>query len=279
MAKPNKYGNPHKLTKDQDEEISRLHLNGVRIKELADLFGVYPGVIRVALKYEGVTPNPFRIHIKQDAFDNLNNEQPCYWLGFIYADGYASVGERPKFAVKLKQADRDHLEKLRLFLEIEHPLRETKSNARGKSHNQVYIQSTNREFCVKLEQLGITVGRVNPELTLKKIPSAYMHHFFRGMFDGDGCAQRIPGFTFLSQREMLEKLRKELIENAGVSEIRTVKQVGKIHRIDYGGFQQAQKIKQYLYKDASVFLERKFEITNSWTRQTNTEYKRKYIHR
>lgn len=274
-----KHGNPHKLTKEQDQEIAKLHLGGMKVQDLANLFGVYPSTIRLALKYEGITPNPFRLHIRQDAFDNLNNELSSYWLGFIYADGYVSVGDSPKFSVKLKHGDKNHLEKLRIFLEIDGPLREIKTKSREKFHDQIYIQSSNREFCMKLDKLGIVVNRTNPEITLRKIPDNFMHHFFRGIFDGDGCAQRIPGFTFLSQREILEKLREELICKAGASEIRKVKQTGKICRIDYGGFQQALKIKQYLYKNASVFLERKLEVINSWTQQTGTELKRKYYHK
>ena len=97
-----------------------------------------------------------------------------------------------------------------------------------------------------------------------------LHHFFRGMFDGDGCAHKYPRFTFLSQELVLNKLREELIHHGCVSETRKVQEIGKICRIDYNGFGQCTKIKDYLYKDATVFMERKFSRISAWTRETRT---------
>lgn len=273
--KPNTYGNPHKLTKEQDQEIAHLHLNGTKIATLARMFNVYPTTIRLALRYEGVEANSWKKHIKVDAFDNLNSQESAYWLGFIYADGYVGKGRCYTFSVKLKNSDREHLEKLRIFLEIEHPIFNVENKTNGIVNWQVCIRSSSMEFGKKLQILGISVGRPSPEKTINSIPDFNLRHFFRGMFDGDGCAHKIPRFTFLSQKEMLEKLREELIQ-VGVSPVNNVKKNGGIYRIDYGGFQQAMKIKNYLYQDASVFLERKLEIINGWTPQTATIYKRRF---
>lgn len=264
----------HKLSKEQDQEIAKLHLGGMKIGEIANYFGVHPDVIRVSLKYEGVTPNLYRVHIKEDAFSNLFDEHSCYWLGFIYADGCVSNKKYPTFSVKLKQGDKEHLDKLRKFLEIETPIHACITKSKGIEYEQVYIHSSNGNFSARLRELGIEVGRPNPSHALKEIPHPMYNHFFRGMFDGDGCAHKYPRFTFLSQETMLEALRKDLIQKGLVSDVRKVYQTGKIHRIDYNGLQQCLNIKKYLYESATVFMERKLNVVNSWSKQTATLYKK-----
>lgn len=262
---------PHRttnLTEEDDKKIGELHLGGMRIAALARLYNVFPSSIRTALKFQGISPQNNKFGANEDAFTNFHNELDCYWLGFIYADGSAS--KKNGFQIRLKSSDEKHLQKLHKYLKLENKLFKGGSFAKSKYHENIYLRCSNRDLVKKLMGLGIVPGRPSPLLSIENIPNHMLHHFFRGLFDGDGCAHKIPKITFLCQAELLEALRKELIFKALVSENPTVRRNGGIFRIDYGGFQQCSKIKKYLYRDASIFLERKLDIINSWTRQTRT---------
>lgn len=270
---------PHRtvnLTEEDDKEIARIHLNGMRIADIARLYGVFPSSIRSALRFQGVHPENYKFRANENAFENFENELDCYWLGFIYADG--GISYKSGLQVGLKYSDRDHLQKLHEFLSLKSPLFKGGSSYETKKgtfySEKIYLRCSDRNLVEKLENLGIVTGRPNPLLAIKRIPHDMFNHFFRGIFDGDGCAHKIPRITFLCQKELLETLRDELISKVLVSNVPTVLQNGKIHRIDYSGFQQCLKIKDYLYQDASVFLERKLNIINSWTRQTRTLLRR-----
>lgn len=93
-------------------------------------------------------------------------------------------------------------------------------------------------------------------------------HFLRGVFDGDGS----PGFynrpnrtahrkymAFCScSRSMVEQISHALCEEANV-EPTTIRPENGIHIMRYAKNSSAEKIIDYLYKDATIFLTRKKE--------------------
>lgn len=91
------------------------------------------------------------------------------------------------------------------------------------------------------------------------LPEELIHHFIRGYFDGDGCVtQNLKGeryISFVGTKDMLENIRRHLkIEAIVKKEKRTQKE---IYFLQTGGNKSVLKIFDYLYKDATIFLERK----------------------
>ena len=66
----------------------------------------------------------------ENYLDDLNDDDVCYWLGFIFADGNVY---RNKLRVALSAKDLTHLEKLRDFISPNRPLYYRKSNNSYKS--------------------------------------------------------------------------------------------------------------------------------------------------
>ena len=269
---------PHRttrLTEENDKEIGKLHLAGVRIANLAKQFNVFPSSIRSALKFQNIIPINYKFRAKKDAFNDFLNEENCYWLGFIYADG--STSKKTGLSIGLKISDQKHLQKLHNFLELKNKIFISGSKANGVFYEKAILRCSDRILVEKLEAYGIVAGRPNPILAIKDIPNEMFHHFFRGLFDGDGCAHKLPRLTFLCQKELLDILRLELIKKVCVSEIPNPYRVKGIWRITYDGFRQTEKIKNYLYKDATIFMERKKDIINSWNSHTKTLFRKKII--
>ena len=100
-------------------------------------------------------------------------------------------------------------------------------------------------------------------------------HFIRGAFDADGCINRsarikkgksgqiyiIHGgeFNIEGNREFITAVQSRFIE-LGLSK-NSINYPGKnINRVRYGGINQLRIIYNYLYKDATISLERKKEL-------------------
>ena len=98
-----------------------------------------------------------------------------------------------------------------------------------------------------------------------------MRHFIRGYFDGDGCFSVIKRndrknpnsktyqFNIIGMENPLRKIQEHLIKNVGVADN------GLKHRkstiavtIHYSGRNVCKRILDYLYQDATIYLQRKY---------------------
>jgi hypothetical protein len=105
-----------------------------------------------------------------------------------------------------------------------------------------------------------------------------VHHFMRGYFDGDGSwyipVQKKPTkqiyFSLRGTELFLEPFRSILEKQCDLEIRKTPIRINtNCGVLEYGGNGITTKIKDFLYKDATVYLKRKFDIVNSIT-QTHT---------
>ena len=59
--------------------------------------------------------------MRENAFQNILDDNIAYWLGFLTADGSIS---KTTIQIGLANKDKEHLEKLRNFLEVDKPINE-----------------------------------------------------------------------------------------------------------------------------------------------------------
>lgn len=262
---------PKLLTPIQDAAIAADHLSGVRLADLGRKYGVYPSSIRSSLRRSGVVPNNYTRMFNAMAFDDLTSEAACYWLGFLFADGCTV---KTGLSINLKRADAPHLEKLRGFLRAEQPLAYNITYAAGRPSERCTFRINDRAFGRKLAAMGIRRDRPSPEQHLELIPVDMLHHWFRGLFDGDGCAHKTGKLTFLAQELILLRLRDELLKIGALAQ-RSNAPLGakithypRISRLQFNGTVQCRRIADYLYKDATVWMERKRTVIDSWTSQS-----------
>ena len=107
------------------------------------------------------------------------------------------------------------------------------------------------------------------------IPESLERHFIRGVFDADGCinrAKRITHgksgqiyifyggeFNIEGNRKFISVIQSRLVELE--LPITSINYSGKnINRVRYGGINQLRKIHNYLYENATIFLERKKKL-------------------
>lgn len=256
-----------KFPDEIEQEITRRHHNGERIYLLAREYGVWPSRIRAAIERHGGQFIDFDYKFNEHVFDDLNSEQACYWLGFLFADGYVdSAG----LSIKLAPKDKEHLVKLKQFFQAEQPIRHITEVYKGKTSHRVLLQISDKNFGLKLNSLGIITDRPDPLNALSPVPKHMLHHWFRGLFDGDGCAHKESKLTFLAPTPILVVLRNYLIDKQALA-LRVNAPNGSkiveyqyISRLHFGGVHQCRRIADCLYLDATIWMPRKRLVIDGW---------------
>jgi len=236
---------------DPDESIS----------SLARRYGCKRSTLRYIFKRNGVdtSKKPVRSNrytFNYRFFDHLDHEIPIYWLGFIYADGH--VNKISSLIINISDKDRQHLEKFKCSINATYKIHTP--NYGG--YKQARLQLTHPHFANRLRELGILVRRPSISLSLSKIPEPLLNHFVRGLFDGDGCAlKHDPGIDFAGNKNTTMWLKNLFTENFSLP---TNKKLHKIahdcYSLRYQGSNITSKIVLWIYSNATIYLERKYEI-------------------
>lgn len=208
-------------------------------------------------------------------FDKIDTEEKAYWLGFIYADG--CITDKGCLSILLSTKDKSHLDMFKKHILAEHPIRDgvTKRKARldmGMKEGIQYHSSINihsKEMAKSLLKLGVWPRKsFNIKFpTFDQVPESLFNHFIRGYLDGNGyvCSKITNAdhyhvsVGFISSLDFCKDLsiflnKKLSLNNKEVTPHHRTKGIGSIV---YGKQSDFFKIKDYLYNNASVFLERK----------------------
>lgn len=212
----------------------------------------------------------------EDYFNEIKDELQAYLLGFFLADG--SIME-PKnsskcFGMCLKEKD---LYILELFRDQLSPSSKISSHKKAATQNIQYnIKFTAPILAENLELIyGIKPKKTYDllyEFPFEKIPNELIHHFIRGFFDGDGTINLrkkgfVPQFGFVfTSMNLLEQFIKYIPFNGHRITEAQGKNLKYFQLLYSCGHGKDIDIMNYLYKDATFFLKRKFDIF-----QENTE--------
>ena len=193
--------------------------------------------------------------LNQNYFESINNQEKAYFLGFMYADG--CVSSKINQCSITQNKDKYILEKFQSLLGTNNPLYWRKKT-----------KSWTLNFCsVKMKQDLIKAGCM-PNKTFKvKFPSFLREdlkpHFIRGFNDGDGSI-----FTYFVNNHKQKYLGVKILgrENFLKSILNLTNIRGHIHKPKNQKFwilrfscSFAISFCNWLYKDATIFLERKYQ--------------------
>jgi intein-encoded DNA endonuclease-like protein len=257
------------FTDTEEAEIAKIYLSGKSTRDIAKAYGLNHHIsICSALERQGITqraaPERNRLYkFNINAFDKIDNEQSAYWWGFIYADGNIS---RRSLTVGLKSTDASQLVALSSFLQSESPIKFRDNYIKEQVYYRVQLLVTDRYFSDRLRQLGIIPHRPIFKDVLLQLPEYLISHWIRGYFDGDGSARTDMAISIVGQQRMLIWMREVFANGAGTNpNLRLQKHTkSDIYYLNISGRIQALKIADYLYKDATVWLDRKKIIVDSW---------------
>ena len=202
-------------------------------------------------------------------FNEIDSEEKAYWLGFIQADGCIyKQGASYRFQMNLSGKDKEHLEKFKSCIEASYPVNTKTVRVKGKDYESSFIRVDSKEFCENLMLNGIfprkTLNDSFPELE-----ESLMRHYVRGFFDGDGGVKldkrgnnpTRARMSFTGGEEYLTLLKEHLEMNGIIPSEKAIEKNSKSSAcmLSYSSMKNNSMIYSYLYRDASIFLERKKE--------------------
>jgi hypothetical protein len=228
-------------------------------------------------------------------FDEIDTENKAYWLGFVWCDGYVCKRKRNtrisyEFKLSLSEKDEDHLEKFKKDINSSHPIRkyEPKEYSFLSKHKEARLLIANNYFgSVLYNKYKMIPNRFEIDELIKHVPNNLINHFIRGVFDAEGSLSeyyikedRLNQLTykiklsFYTYENLLIFIRQHFLEK-GL--IKYPAQLRKRHEerdghacgLTFSGNKQVPKILDYIYKDATVFLDRKKKIYDSIKNKLN----------
>jgi len=105
----------------------------------------------------------------------------AYTLGFFFADGSLTVGNRKNYYIAFHSAERHILFHIRKALNSNHKIAK-----RSVRSGEVYrLQIGSKEIVHDLFKLGLTLSKTK-RMCIPQIPEKFFGDFVRGYFDGDG---------------------------------------------------------------------------------------------
>lgn len=193
-----------------------------------------------------------RYNYNKDFF-KANNEFSFYIAGFIAADGCINGNA---IDIILSSKDSSILEKIAFHISDMKPYVKTTNN-----YQRVVFKATCPEMVKDLKRFNITSNKsltYTPPVEL--INNKYISHFIRGYVDGDGCWTKNKNqivFKLLGTKKFL-KFVLDIFEVNGICcKNKTIQKRDNIYCIEFGGNLITQKIYNIIYKDATLYLERK----------------------
>ncbi len=211
--------------------------------------------------------------IVEDFFDDINTEEKAYILGLLYADGYNDTN-RNSVSLGLKETDREILDKITVLIQPTKPLQyiNTQNNGFKNSQNQYRLVMESRKISQRLIELGCGKAKTHNLVfpTGTQVPKYLQRHFIRGYFDGDGSVSgdKQKQLSFVGTIDFLLHLQQILIEELGFSKTkldqRHKEREDEIRSLRYCGINQCITFRDWLYKDATICMERKKNIFDTY---------------
>ncbi len=260
------------------EELKKDYTEGKSLNSLASKYGCTRRTLSNQLKKAGVTvmSNNYRYQYNTELFKQINNEASAYWLGFLYADGYLQT--RPRIELCLAELDLAHLVKFKNLVCNKLPIEKRKITLKAKKFTAYRVTVFSKEIYIDLLNLGLHTRK---SLTLTfpttdQVPKALIKHFIRGYIDGDGSISvrnngRSVHLSIAGTFEMLSAMQEYFSnEIPGYIKTKLYKTSGNnTYIFQKGGSTNLLEVFEYLYKDATVFLERKFNIFKQYIENKN----------
>lgn len=181
---------------------------------------------------------------REDYFDTIDTEDKAYWLGWIMADGNVSITNK-QYSLKLHISleDKELIDGFLTWIESDNKTKEKEVS--------YYVSLSSKHMVQSLMKLGVIPQKTGKE-SLPDISKEMMPHFIRGFFDGDGitCDKKNKRSGFVGSFDIVNSIMNEL----GVS-YKICAAEGAYYFL--GGREFSRKLYEYMYSDATLWLNRK----------------------
>jgi len=234
---------------------------------------LYKQLISYGVDITAIREKRLDAFVNQDYFSDIDIEQKAYWLGFLMADGciYSPTRGQKRLQVQLADKDSEHLRRLAGSLRFKGKIHNNSCKANGyRPQSALFV--TSDKLCSGLIKNGCTERK---SLTLrfpKHVRRDLWGHLVRGYFDGNGSAEiRRSGvsrptlrLTIVGASEFIASVNEIFREELGITASVIHNPRGKrCSALASNGNIKSRLIRDWMYKDGTVFLPRKMEVCYS----------------
>lgn len=251
-------------------QIMDMYSHGSSIKEIHNKLGVASKKIAyVILSKQSMRKRTPKLVKQEDFFCVIDTEEKAYWLGFLYADGY--VGET-NYNIELTLKDRDHVVRFKDAICPSAKVYEKNIVVHGAKCTAYRVNISSKRLIQDLVKHGCVQAK---SLILEwplYVPDHLTHHFVRGYFDGDGTVgvytvksgQTTYAVRIMGTEKFLGSLSSVLRQKLCFTPTKLLQKANnKALCYCKSGKRNVLAFREFIYKDASVFLPRKKEIFDS----------------
>lgn len=192
-----------------------------------------------------------RLSVNYNFFSEWTQES-AYVFGFIAADGYVECGNRNFLQIELQYKDCCILEQIKQTMQYE-------GSIAYPTKGTVKLYISNRKLVEDIIALGMPAN--NKTFTMKypeSLPDNMLPHFLRGLLDGDGSVVKHNNkarVVFLGTEALLRAIKSKIrISNKIIH--KGNKDRG-VEQLSISG-KKAVAILNWIYDDATIYLERKY---------------------
>lgn len=269
-------------TKKEIEKLKRIYSSN-SVKELSRIFNrsitaIYSKASALNLSHQDynrlfMSNKSRKYTLNKRFFDNIDDEEKAYFLGFLYADGYNNE-KKGTIELSLHKKDKDVLNSFKEALETNKPINSYNDTRVKRGSSRVILQLTSDHMSKALARLGCVQAKTKIIRFPFFIRKDLIRHFIRGFFDGDGSVflakgkteykdkvyhRLTPTISFVSNNSFIIELRATIFLMADIcygnitKDKRTCVYTLSIHN------ESAIKVLNWMYIGSKVFLKRKNE--------------------
>ena len=246
-----------------DESTVEEYLSGSTLRQLGEKYGCDKGTVRRFLIKQGVvlrnSNNVSPYSFNEEWLDCLDSEEKNYFLGMFFADG-CNEGNSNRIMISLQESDKSLLEKFIQLWQSNRPLIFVPAKERNRNNNWSFFL-TSKKISERLTELGATPQK---SLTLtfpQYLEDKFIKDFIRGYFDGDGCISfrttKTVRISFAGTFYFLTSFQLILKNKLNIESI--LYKQSNIWILSFCKKEYTYKFLNWIYEDASIYLDRKYE--------------------
>ena len=262
------------FNKEEKNRMISAYLSGNTQKESAALIGTSQQICSEELKRRSIPSRSKygtrKYFVDESFFDKIDTEEKAYVLGFLTADGCISLSGRANRIIwKINKKDIDVLKKIKTCMKSEHKI----YYRRTETSEMCILEINSKRIISSLKKLGITKKKTFTVKPCTKIKYNLLKHYYRGLIDGDGCLSKC---NYHKNRNIYSEWQIGLTGNKYIISgfkgfvYRNLKIGNKIniysdrnsYGIKYSAKSDTRKIANLLYKNTSIYLNRKKKLAD-----------------
>ena len=203
--------------------------------------------------------------LKQDYFSSIDDPHKAYYLGLLLTDGSVRKNRKGsnrqgQIRIGLQTEDKDILDQMRSDIGVSSELIYD-----NRCHGLYTLEFSSEQIFTDLSKYSVIPDKTYEVRNIPtNIPGEYLKDFLRGMYDGDGCVtfssdmSKDVTFNFTSYYKSMVCDFRDLIDAMIGKERHNSPSNTRAWQVSWRGYKQVVKILDELYRDADLFIKRKY---------------------